>query len=50
VINAATLVATLHSQPSGATYGSIREVAPGALISPALIPALSVSLAALDLD
>jgi Uma2 family endonuclease len=50
VINAATLVATLHSQPSGATYGAIREIAPGALISPARVPALAVSLAALDLD
>jgi Uma2 family endonuclease len=50
VINAATLVATLHSQPSGATYGAIREISPGGLISPALVPALAVSLAALDLD
>jgi Uma2 family endonuclease len=50
VIHATTLVATLHSQPSGASYGAIREIAPGALISPALVPALAVSLATLDLD
>ena len=50
VINAATLVTTVHSQPSGAAYAIIGEVAPGGLISPALAPALAVSLAALDLD
>jgi Uma2 family endonuclease len=50
VINAATLVTTLHTQPSGTTYGAIREFAPGALISPALASALAVSLAALNLD
>jgi Uma2 family endonuclease len=50
VINAATLVTKLHTQPSGATYATITEIAPGALISLALVPALAVSLAALDLD
>ena len=50
VINAATLVTKLRSEPSGATYAAIREIAPGALISPALVPPLAVSLAALDLD
>jgi Uma2 family endonuclease len=50
VINAATLVTKLHTQPSGATYATITEIAPGALIAPALVPALAVSLAALDLD
>ena len=50
VINAATLVTNLHSEPSGAAYGAIREIAPGGLISPALVPPLAVSLAALDLD
>jgi Uma2 family endonuclease len=50
VINAATLVTKLHSEPSGAAHGAIREIAPGGLISPALVPALAVSLAALDLD
>jgi len=50
VINAATLLTNLHSEPSGAAYGAIREIAPGGLISPALVPPLAVSLAALDLD
>ena len=50
VVNTATLVATLHTQPSGAAYATIREIAPGGLIAPTLAPALAVSLAALDLD
>jgi Uma2 family endonuclease len=50
VINAATLVTTVHSQPSGPTYAVVREVAPGGLVTPVLAPALAVSLAALDLD
>jgi hypothetical protein len=50
VINAATLVTTVHTQPSGTEYAMIREVAGGAQISPALVPALAVSIATLDLD
>ena len=50
VINAATLVTKLHSEPSGSTYANIREVAPSGMISPILAPALAVSLAMLDLD
>jgi Uma2 family endonuclease len=50
VIDAATLVTTLHTQLSGAAYATIREIAAGGLISPALAPALAVSLASLDLD
>jgi Uma2 family endonuclease len=50
VIDAATLVTTIHTEPSGATYATTREIGPGGLISPALAPALAVSLAALDLD
>jgi Uma2 family endonuclease len=50
VIDAATLVTTIHSQPSGGAYAVIDEVAPGRVISPALAPALAISLAALDLD
>jgi Uma2 family endonuclease len=50
VINAATLVTTVHTLLAGAAYATITEIAPGGLISPALAPALSVSLAALDLD
>src|SRR5260221_12136719 len=36
VINGATLVTTLHIQPSGAAYATIREIAAGGRISPAL--------------
>jgi Uma2 family endonuclease len=50
VINAATLVTTVHSRPSGAAYAVIKEVEPGELVSPVLAPGLAVSLAALDLD
>ena len=50
VINAATLMTTVHALPAGAAYATITEIAPGGLVSPALAPALSVSLAALDLD
>jgi hypothetical protein len=50
VINAATLVTTVHTLPAGAAYAAVTEIAPGGLVSPALAPALSVSLAALDLD
>jgi Uma2 family endonuclease len=50
VINAATLVTTVHTQPLRARYAVIGEVLPRELISPALAPALAISLAALDLD
>jgi Uma2 family endonuclease len=50
VINAATLVTTVHTQPLRTAYAVIGEVLPGELISPALVPALAVSLAALDLE
>jgi Uma2 family endonuclease len=50
VINGTTLVTTVHREPSGSAYASIREIPAGGLISPALAPALAVSLAALDLD
>ncbi len=50
VINGTTLVTTVHTEPSGSTYATIEEIAPSARISPALAPALAISLAALDLD
>jgi Uma2 family endonuclease len=50
VINAATLVTTVHTQPSESGYSVVQEVAGGAQISPVLVPALTVSLAKLDLD
>jgi Uma2 family endonuclease len=50
VINAATLVTTVHTLPAGAAYAAVTEIAPDGLVSPALAPALAMSLAALDLD
>jgi Uma2 family endonuclease len=50
VIDAATLVTTIHTEPSGSTYATVRDVAPSGIVSPILAPALAVSLAALDLD
>jgi Uma2 family endonuclease len=50
VINAATLMTTVHTLPTGAAYATVTEIAADGLISPALVPALSVTLAALDLD
>jgi Uma2 family endonuclease len=50
VINASTLVTTVHTQPLRASYAAIGEILPGELISPVLAPGLAVSLAALDLD
>jgi Uma2 family endonuclease len=50
VIDAATLVTTVHTEPTGSTYATITEIAAGGLISPALAPAVAVSLASLDLD
>jgi Uma2 family endonuclease len=50
VINAATLAATIHTEPSGPTYAAVREIARSGIVSPALAPALALSLATLDLD
>jgi Uma2 family endonuclease len=50
VINAVTLVTMVHKEPSGKTYGSVREVAPSATLTPSLVPAFAVSIGALQLD
>jgi Uma2 family endonuclease len=50
VINAATLVTAVYTRPSAAGYGDIKEVGPDTVLSPALVPALSISLATIDLD
>lgn len=50
VINAATLTTVVHTDPSGEGYGSVREVAPGAMVTPSLVPTFAVSLGALRLD
>jgi Uma2 family endonuclease len=49
VINAATLVTTMHRQPSGNTYAFAKEVAPDMPFVPLLVPSLTVSLNALAL-
>ena len=50
VINAATLVTTVHRQPSGNTYAVAQEIAPDTALVPSLAPTLTVSLNALALQ
>jgi Uma2 family endonuclease len=50
VINAKTLMTTVHRQPSGNGYAFTGELPGDALLVPSLAPALAVSLSALDLD
>jgi Uma2 family endonuclease len=50
VINAATLVTAVHTRPSAAGYGDIKEVGGDSLLSPTLVPVLAISLATIDLD
>jgi Uma2 family endonuclease len=50
VIDAATLVTTVHTEPTGSTYATVRDIATSGIVSPTLAPALAVSLATLDLD
>ena len=50
VINAATLVTAVHTGPSTAGYRGIKEIGPGEALSPSLVPALAISLAAIDVD
>jgi Uma2 family endonuclease len=49
VINAATLMTTVHLAPSASGYGSINEVASNQKLVPALVPALLVQLDQLDI-
>ncbi len=49
VINAATLVTTVHLAPSATGYGIVAEVAPNLTLVPSLVPALSVQLDQLDI-
>jgi len=50
VINAATLVTTVHKQPSGDTYTFAEEIASDTPLVPLLVPALTLSLNALALQ
>jgi len=49
VINAATLVTTVHRQQSGKSYAFTQEIVPDAALVPSLAQALTVSLSALAL-
>jgi Uma2 family endonuclease len=50
VINAVTLVTAVHILPSATGYGEIKEIGPGDLLSPTLVPACAISLATIDVD
>jgi Uma2 family endonuclease len=50
VINAATLMTTVHRQPAGNTYTDIVEVQPDTRLVPSLAPELAIFLNELDLD
>jgi Uma2 family endonuclease len=50
VINAVTLMTTVHRQPSGNVYAATEELAREARLVPSLAPELAVSLSQLDLD
>jgi len=44
VINASTLVTTVHTKPSGNAYASAPEIAPDTLLVPTKVPSLAISL------
>jgi len=46
VINAKTLMTTVHRQPSGNSYAFSQELPADASLVPSLVPALAVSLSA----
>ena len=50
VVDAKTLVATVHSEPSSDGYNSVTIVAPSDALSPNLVPALALKLTDLPLD
>jgi Uma2 family endonuclease len=50
VVNAVTLMTSVHRRPSGTAYASVRELPPDARLVASLAPALAVSLGELDLD
>jgi len=47
VINASTLMTTVHTQPSGNAYASAPEIGPDTLLVPTSVPSLAISLDAL---
>jgi Uma2 family endonuclease len=49
VINALTLMTTVHLRPHGSVYAAVNEFPPTVQLVPTLVPALAVSLNELDL-
>jgi len=47
VINASTLMTTVHTQPSGNAYACAPEIAPDTLLVPTRVPNLAISLGTL---
>jgi Uma2 family endonuclease len=47
VINASTLMTTVHTQPSGDAYASALEIAPDTLLTPTRAPSLAISVGTL---
>jgi Uma2 family endonuclease len=50
VINALTLMTTVHLRPHGGVYAAVDEFPPAEQLVPTLVPALALSLNELDLD
>jgi Uma2 family endonuclease len=50
VIHAATLMTTVHRQPSGNVYAFVEEISPDERLVPTLVRELSISLGALTLN
>ena len=50
VINAKTMVTRVHREPSATGYNSSVEVAPGEMLTPALVPSLALKLADLSIE
>jgi Uma2 family endonuclease len=50
VVNAGTLTTIVHRRPSGKVWGFVDEVAPDCTLTASLVPAISVSLNALEIQ
>jgi Uma2 family endonuclease len=50
VINALTLMTTVHLRPHGDVYAAVEEFSPADRLTPSQVPELAVTIAGLDLD
>jgi Uma2 family endonuclease len=50
VINAKTLMTTMHREPKGSSYSYVRELSPDTQLAPLLVPSLAIALNAIALD